>query len=84
MKQADLLQQVIEAMKELIEDLTVPRNVRTKIEAAAAALQSNQELSIRIDKAMQQLDEMANDPNTQPYTRAQIWNIVSMLESVSS
>ena len=82
MKTEEILSQIIEAMQELKEDPTVPRNVRTKIEIAIIALQSTEELSLRIDKAMQELDEIANDPNTQPYTRTQIWNIVTLLASV--
>ncbi|MBU0461926.1 MAG: UPF0147 family protein, partial [Nanoarchaeota archaeon] len=39
-----------------------------------------EELSIRINKALSELDEISDDTNLQAYTRTQIWNIASMLE----
>ena len=31
------------------------------------------------DKALQELDEISDDPNIPSFTRTQIWNIVSIL-----
>ncbi|MBI5797708.1 UPF0147 family protein [Candidatus Woesearchaeota archaeon] len=76
-------------MKELIEELTmileddgIPKNVRIKLDTAIAVLQDNAiEISIRANKALQELDELSNDPNIPSYIRPQLWNIVSQLES---
>ena len=76
------LKQIIEALTELSEDTTVPRNVRSKIESAIKVLNEDTELSLKIDKAIQHMDDISNDTNIQPYTRTQIWNVVSLLESV--
>ena len=77
--------EIIQFMDELKEDSTVPRNVKTKLEASIAVLKKDgDELRLRIDKVLEELDEVANDTNTQSYTRSQIWNIVSMLESIQN
>lgn len=74
------LNQIIEAIKELLEDNTVPRNVKRKLETSKNILESNDELSIKVNKVLNELDELSEDTNVQSYTRTQIWNIVSMLE----
>ena len=77
----DQIIQIIETLTELLDDLSVPKNVKTKVAHAIEALKEDSEASIRVDKAIQELDELSNDTNIQPYTRTQIWNVVSLLES---
>ena len=72
---------VIAAISELQEDATVPKNVKEKVLTIIETLKSEKlEISLRVDKARQILDEVAEDSNLQSYTRTQVWNIVSMLE----
>ncbi|MFW6013647.1 MAG: UPF0147 family protein [Candidatus Nanoarchaeia archaeon] len=78
------LQSVIEALEELRDDTTVQRNIKNKISQTIQTLSENEELSIRINKALDELDEISNDNNLHSYTRTQIWNIVSMLEMIQS
>ena len=73
---------VISGLNEIEADATVPRNVRTKIEAIIYTLKEDTELSIKINKALNELDELASDVNLQAYTRTQIWNIMSALEKL--
>lgn len=74
---------VIETLTELGEDVTVPKNVRLKIQEINKNLKENTELSIKISKALNDLDEIADDINLQPYTRTEIWNVVSILEKIN-
>jgi uncharacterized protein (UPF0147 family) len=39
-------------------------------------------MSLRVDKAQQELEEISADANLQPFTRTQLWNIVSLLETI--
>jgi uncharacterized protein (UPF0147 family) len=78
------ISEIVGFMEELENDNTVPRNVKLKIASARQALLEQTELSLRIHKALNELDEIADDANIQPYTRTQIWNIASLLESVLS
>jgi uncharacterized protein (UPF0147 family) len=76
------MSQIVEILVELVDDSTVPRNVKDRIGRAIKALSGGDEVQIRVDKALEELEEISNDTNLQSYTRAQIWNIVSMLESL--
>lgn len=77
------LSQIIEYLEELKEDNTISKNMRAKISVIMNILNGDTELSLRINKAMQNLDEISEDSAIHSYTRTQIWNIVSMLESMS-
>lgn len=76
----DSNEEAIERLTELIEDITVPKNVRKKVEEVTKILQSVHENPIRISKALSELEEVSNDTNMQPYTRMQILTVISILE----
>ena len=77
---SDKLSTIIAALSEVDQDSTVPRNIKEKIQKTIENLKGESDLSIKVDKALQELDEIADDINLQAYTRTQIWNLVSMLE----
>jgi len=77
------IQKVIEALEELHQDMSVPKNIKQKIENTIKVLKENTELSIKVNKALNELDEVGDDSNMQAYTRTQLWNIISMLETLS-
>jgi uncharacterized protein (UPF0147 family) len=74
------VEQAIEALQEIISDTTVPRNIKEKLQEALTALSQDRNSSINVAKAMQQLEEAADDANLQSYTRTQIWGVASVLE----
>ena len=76
------IQGVVEALQELLDDKSVPKNVRSRIENSITVLGESADPSIRINKALTELDQVSDDTNMQPYTRTQIWNIVSLLEMI--
>lgn len=80
--QKQIVQQIIDSIKELNEDHTVPRNIKIKFERVMKTLEEDADISIRADKAQQELDEISDDSNLQAYTRTQIWNVVSLLEKL--
>ena len=73
---------IIAALSEIQSDMSVPRNVRTKIDLVMHTLKQNSELSTKVNKSLSGLDEVSNDVNLQSYTRTQIWNIMSLLEKL--
>jgi len=77
------LEPIIKLLTVIIEDRTVPRNIRAAAEEAKKDLteKSDSNLDIRVSSAISILDEIINDPNMPIYTRTQIWNVVSMLEA---
>ncbi|HIH15135.1 MAG TPA: hypothetical protein HA360_04485 [Nanoarchaeota archaeon] len=76
------MEELIEELRAIIEDDTIPKNVKLKIESAIAALSEESiEESLRANKALQELDDLSDDPNIPSYIRPQLWNILSQLET---
>ena len=72
----------MDKLNEIQEDLAVPRNVRLKIQGIVSTLKEGIELSIKVNKALNELGEIVNDVNLQAYTRTQIWDVMSSLEKL--
>jgi len=72
----------IAKLNELKEDSMTPKNLKEKLQSIVVILQSDEEKSIKINKALDILDAISNENNIQPYIRTQIWNIASMLEAI--
>ena len=77
------INEIIDFLEDLKEDGSVPKNVKEVISKIMVILQEKEEVSIRVNKALHDLDDVADDPNLQSFTRMQIWNVVSMLEKIS-
>ena len=79
----DGFDEVLEGLSAIESDTTIPKNVRAKVKNAMVILNDEQEknLAIRIDRSLQELGDVAEDPNIPPHTRMQIWSVVSRLES---
>ncbi|MGB0653431.1 MAG: UPF0147 family protein [Thermoplasmatota archaeon] len=68
----------------LIEDSSIPRNIRGAAEKAKALLaDASEPLDVRKAKAISTLDEMSNDPNLPLHGRTLMWNIMSQLETLA-
>ena len=74
----------IEVLLLIEQDASVPKNVRTKIKDILTSLQdqTGKSKEVKVDHALQQLSDIGEDPNLPSYTRTQIWNVVSALESI--
>ena len=78
-----MFENVIPLIEQIVNDRSVPRNIRTKCEDSINILKDEkQDIAIRSSTVISTLDDISNDPNIPTYTRTQIWNIVSLLESV--
>lgn len=78
----DELTMVIAALRELEQDNQVPKNVKTRITSTITVLEQDAETPIKVSRALQELEQLADDNNMQAYTRTQIFNIVSLLEVI--
>ncbi|MEM5804563.1 MAG: UPF0147 family protein [Candidatus Aenigmatarchaeota archaeon] len=77
-----MFEDIIAMLQQVADDRTVPRNIRDRILESIETLKKDSEpADLRINTVISYLDEVSNDPNIPMYTRTQIWNIVSMLES---
>ncbi len=77
-----MFEDIITLIQQVAEDRSVPRNIREKcLECIDTLKQEKDPVDIRINTVISCMDEVSNDPNIPMYTRTQIWNIVSLLES---
>ena len=78
-----MFEEVINLIQQVANDRTVPRNIRTKCEESIETLKDEKEdVAVRINTVISNMDEISNDPNIPTYTRTQVWNIVSIMESM--
>ncbi len=75
----DEISDIIMILRSIREDNSVPKNVKSKIDSTIGSLNSESEVSLRIDKALQELSEISNDPNIPAYTRIEVLNMISLL-----
>ncbi|MDD5651499.1 MAG: UPF0147 family protein [Candidatus Nanoarchaeia archaeon] len=71
---------IIDILSQIECDDTIPKNMRLKVKDMMTSLENSKE-SIIVDKAIQELDNIAEDPGLPVYAKTQIWNAVSLLES---
>jgi len=77
------VEKIIEHLRQLQKDSTIPRNVKSKFDEMTRLLSNKkEEYGLRINKALNVIEGISEDANLQPYTRTQIWNVASMLESI--
>ena len=76
------MEQVMALLDKIINDRTVPKNIRKAAEDSKNTLNSGDPPEVKISTAINILDEIINDPNMPMYTRTQIWNVVSLLEGI--
>ncbi|MEM4389771.1 MAG: UPF0147 family protein [Candidatus Micrarchaeia archaeon] len=80
--QEEKINQIISLMDILINDTSVPKNIRKAVSEAKAKLSGNGELTQRASGAVYILDEVTEDINMPAHARTQIWTILSALETI--
>jgi len=74
---------VVELMETVINDTSVPRNIRRAVEEAREKVKEGKEESgVNISSAIYLLDDISNDINMPSHTRTDIWTIISQLEAL--
>lgn len=81
MENEEQISYVIELMEAVIEDNSVPRNIRKAVDDAKNKISEKLDVT-SISSAMYLLDDISNDINMPSHTRTDIWTIISELESV--
>ena len=80
---SDEIQSIVEVLEELAADSTVPQSVRAKISKSLQTLKNpSQDVSMRVNKVQDDLEQMTSDSNLPNYVRTQLMNISGMLEFV--
>jgi len=77
-------EQVIDILEELARDTSMPRNVRSALGEIKDSLGCSEgELALRVDSALNKLEELANDPNISQFGRTEIWSLTSAIEELN-
>lgn len=78
------LEYIITNLRDLQDDISVPRNIRRGAKEAIKILQRNESLDVKAASVISMLDDIVNDPNIPIHGRTSIWGIMSQLESLIS
>jgi uncharacterized protein (UPF0147 family) len=82
-KPDDTITTCIQMLQHIMEDGTIPRNIRRVADQTRGVLQDNSKsISLRAATAISMIDEISNDPNMPVHARTRIWELVSQLETV--
>jgi uncharacterized protein (UPF0147 family) len=75
---------VVETINEIMEDPTLPKNIKTNLECIMNILKDakHKDIKLKADKCIHDLDDISSDVNLQPFVRTQLWSVVSMLEAL--
>ncbi len=76
------INQIVGMMETVVQDTSIPRNVRKAVSDAKEKLQTEDDLIVRTSSAIYLLDSIAEDINLPAHARTQIWTILSALEAL--
>ena len=77
--------EVSEILKHIMENPSVPRNIRRAADESYTQLNDEEEdETVRASAVILKLDEISNDPNIPVHARTLIWEILSKLESIKA
>jgi hypothetical protein len=78
----ETITQIKQQIEMLLNDNSVPRNVKGALDEARKALDGKESYAVKASTATYKIDEVSNDINLPPYARTVIWNVLSLLESI--
>lgn len=82
-KPSEVVGQCVDVLDKIINDDSVPRNIRRSADNIKNILSNQKEpLLRRAAVVISTLDEIGNDPNVPIHTRTLIWGLSSRLESI--
>jgi uncharacterized protein (UPF0147 family) len=77
------IKQVANVLGRIVDDSSVPRNIRRSAEEAKTLLlNEDEDVGIRVSSAIYLLEEMSNDRNLPIHARTIVWNVASELETI--
>lgn len=78
------LEQIISMLDVMVQDSSIPRNVRTRLQEAQEKLRTADDVDVAISSAVYALDEVSNDINLPMHARTMIWSLMSELEGLKN
>ncbi|MCW3136036.1 MAG: UPF0147 family protein [Canidatus Methanoxibalbensis ujae] len=80
----EVLRRCAEMLERIMNDVTVPRNIRKSAESLKEELLNGEgSIAMRATSAISALEELTSDPNMPSHARTIVWSIVGQLETIS-
>jgi uncharacterized protein (UPF0147 family) len=75
--------QISSMLEDLVNDTSIPKNIRRALSEAKTRLDSQEEKMVKISAAIYVIESITEDINMPPHARTQIWAITSALEALN-
>lgn len=75
------MKEISEMLGGLVNDSTIPKNIRKALSEAKGRLDSDEDASVKLSAAIYLIESITEDINMPAHARTQIWAIMSALES---
>ena len=75
---------VEELLDSLLQDLSISKNVREILQEIRDEFGDDKNIALKINAALQKVEDLSLDPNISPYVRTQIWNLTTLLETAQN
>lgn len=75
------MKEISDMLGDLVNDSTIPKNIRKALSEAKDRLDSDEENSVKVSAAIYLIDSITEDINMPAHARTQIWAIMGALES---
>ncbi|HIH40178.1 MAG TPA: hypothetical protein HA341_04770 [Halobacteria archaeon] len=80
----EIIKECADIIEKIITDTSVPKNIRRVVgEVRSIILDRSKEVPMRATTAISMLEDISNDSNMPLPTRTKIWEIISLLETIS-
>lgn len=76
------IKDIIEMINTVLEDTSVPKNIRKALSDAKMRLQGKEEAIVRVSAAIYLVEPISEDVNMPAHARTQVWAIISALEAI--
>ncbi|HLD05031.1 MAG TPA: UPF0147 family protein [Candidatus Nanoarchaeia archaeon] len=76
--------EVQDALNNLIGDNNVPKNIRSRLGTILQGLDNTQDLHLKLNQSLADLDDISNDINLPPFVRTELFGVLSLLENMNS
>ena len=73
---------IITAIREVQEELSLPKAVKTKLDDIVTILEGPGETRLRASKALTEIEDLSDNTTIPSFVRTQLWNIASLLETL--
>jgi len=77
------INQVSTMLEDLVNDTSIPKNIRRALSEAKTRLDSRDEKMVKISAAIYVIESITEDINMPPHARTQVWAIMSALETLN-